>query len=404
MTLNPKVLFTLLSATVFCSANAAEVTVYGLLDQGVQYLHKNYDFDQHNGHLSKSTDNLAMTGSLFSGSRLGLRGQEQLSDNLKIGFVLENGLNVDDGSFSMGDGKIFGREAAVYLEGDYGRVAFGRFCSIGGIYGSYAIFHPIADNFWGGWSTYSGTVTRHSQNYSRMDNAVTYVSPQVGPMKFYAQYSFNLNGQEDEELSRNNRYGALGATFKSGNLQLVGVADFIRHDDTPIDGQPSQLNDGFGVKFGGNYAFDSVKLFAMGQWLNHSVDFMGVNSFFLSGVLGQSPTAISKKIDQAGGFNGYTFAIGTDSPLWNGTFKTQLQYADAESDAGFTSDAYGADTKLDLKAYVATMGYLYPLSKRTMVYSLLGYSQAKYKTSGDAARGEMKEKVVTALATLVHTF
>ncbi len=237
-----------------------------------------------------------------------------------------------------------------------------------------------------------------------MDNAVTYVSPQVGPMKFYAQYSFNLNGQEDEELSRNNRYGALGATFKSGNLQLVGVADFIRHDDTPIDGQPSQLNDGFGVKFGGNYAFDSVKLFAMGQWLNHSVDFMGVNSFFLSGVLGQSPTAISKKIDQAGGFNGYTFAIGTDSPLWNGTFKTQLQYADAESDAGFTSDAYGADTKLDLNAYVATMGYLYPLSKRTMVYSLLGYSQAKYKTSGDAARGEMKEKVVTALATLVHTF
>lgn len=403
MKFKSKFLFAIISSVVFGSTSAADVTVYGLLDQGVQYFHKNYKFNNAENH-SRSNDSFAMTGSLFSGSRVGLRGQEQLNSNIKVGFVLENGLNVDDGSFSMGEGKIFGREASLYVEGDYGRLAMGRFCSIGGIYGSYAIFHPIADNFWGGWSTYSGTVTRHSQNYSRMDNALTYVSPQMGPLKLYAQYSFNLNGQEDDELSRNNRYGAFGATFKSGKLQLVGVADFIMHDDSPISGMPSKLSDGFGIKIGGNYDFDSVKVFGMAQWLNHSIDFMGVNSYFLSGVLGKSASSISQSIDQAGGFNGYTVAIGTDSPLGNGIFKTQLQYASAELHKSFDSYHFGKDTTLDLDAYVASIGYLYNLSKRTKVYSLIGYSYAKYDTEGDLRHGHMKEKVFTALTTLVHMF
>lgn len=403
MNLNSKLLFSLISSVVFGSAAAGEVTIYGLLDQGVQYLHKDSDFKNTNAQ-SYTSDSFAMTGSLFSGSRVGLRGYEELQGNTKVGFVLENGLNVDDGSFSMGDGKIFGREAALYVEGNYGRLAMGRFCSIGGIYGSYAIFHPIADNFWGGWSTYSGTVTRHSQNYSRMDNALTYVSPQLGPVKLYAQYSFNINGQEDSDWSRNNRYGAFGATYKKGKLQLVGVADVIMHDDMPVNGRSSNLSDGYGLKVGGNYDFESFKLFGMAQWLNHSVDFMGVNSYFLTGVLGQSSSAISQAIDQAGGFNGYTLAVGTDSPLGKGTFKTQLQYATVEFDGSFASTRFGSKTEMELDAYVASIGYRLPFSKRTMLYSLIGYSYAKYDVDGELNRGEMKEKVFTALTTLVHTF
>ena len=102
------------------TAAAADVTLYGLVDYGFNYQH--LDADTPN---SDATDNFEMRSGMNSGSRFGLKGTEDLGNGLKVGFVLENGFNADDGSLGYNN-RIFGREAQVSLSGAFGTVSFGR--------------------------------------------------------------------------------------------------------------------------------------------------------------------------------------------------------------------------------------------------------------------------------------
>src|ERR1700754_2644035 len=104
-----------LFATQFAHAQSS-VTLYGLLDAGIQY-----------------TNNVVTGGSLFrqtsgniNGSRFGLRGSEDLGSGLKAIFVLEGGISLNNGK-SAQDGRLFGRQAYVGLNSDtYGIVSLGR--------------------------------------------------------------------------------------------------------------------------------------------------------------------------------------------------------------------------------------------------------------------------------------
>jgi predicted porin len=59
------------------------------------------------------------------GSRLGFRGAEKLSAGLSAIFQLENGFSIDTGAAKQG-GRIFGRQAWVGVTGDFGTVRLGR--------------------------------------------------------------------------------------------------------------------------------------------------------------------------------------------------------------------------------------------------------------------------------------
>ena len=88
------------------SALAADVTLYGLVDYGFSYQHSDGDAQ------ADAEDSFTMKSGMNSGSRFGLKGTEDLGNGLKVGFVLENGFDADDGTFdSNGDDRIFGREA-----------------------------------------------------------------------------------------------------------------------------------------------------------------------------------------------------------------------------------------------------------------------------------------------------
>lgn len=384
-------------------AVASQVTLYGLLDLGVNYEHRTLSYKKI-PYKNKTSNIFQMKGSQFSGSRVGLKGLEDLGLGNKVGFVLEAGLNMDDGSSSMGANSAFGREAQIYYESDYGRIALGRVCSLGSIYGSYGIFHPIADNFWGGWSTYGGTTTRLSQSYGRMDNTITLVSPDLSGLKMYAQYSFNVNGEEHEKSSENNRYTAIGATFKKGALQLVAVADYTKQANFKYQNFQKKLDDSYTLKFGGNYDFKNFKLFAAAQYVAHSQWFLGVNNYFISGMSGLNPNLVSQKIAEAQGFTGGSYMLGTDIPFYHGTLKFQIQYSHAKSAHSYLSAAYGSSARMKLDAGVLSAGYLYPFSKRTMLYVLAGTSLAKYKFDNSNATGKLKDKTTTVLASLVHMF
>lgn len=63
---------------------------------------------------------------------------------MKVGFVLENGFNSDDGALKTTN-KLFDREANLFVTSDFGTLSAGRVGILNGTAGSYAIgnFNPF---------------------------------------------------------------------------------------------------------------------------------------------------------------------------------------------------------------------------------------------------------------------
>jgi len=107
----------LLTACGFCSlAQAQNITIYGVLDVGVEHVTNVGS----GGGLTRVPSN---TGTVPS--KLGFRGKEDLGDGLAAVFTLEMGILPDEGAFGQG-GRAFGRQAFVGLSGPWGTVSLGR--------------------------------------------------------------------------------------------------------------------------------------------------------------------------------------------------------------------------------------------------------------------------------------
>jgi predicted porin len=104
----------LFSASVFARSS---VTLYGVLDTGIEYV----------SHANAADDHVirmpGITGELPS--RWGLRGTEDLGGGLKAVFILESGFNLRGGDSGQG-GRLIGRQAFVGFEGPWGSLTFGR--------------------------------------------------------------------------------------------------------------------------------------------------------------------------------------------------------------------------------------------------------------------------------------
>ena len=74
---------------------APSVTLYGIIDTGLNYTH--YRADDGN---TASTDTFSMASGQSSSSRWGLRGDEKIG-SVTVGFNLENGFNSDEGTETM---------------------------------------------------------------------------------------------------------------------------------------------------------------------------------------------------------------------------------------------------------------------------------------------------------------
>ena len=114
------------------SALAADVTLYGKIDMGLQYQNTKADSVTEllpGGEYVQDTikeDSLGLNSGLNSSSRFGIKGSEQISEGLTVGFQLENGFSGDDGKFSQDDDQIFGRESRLYVQTDFGTLHMGR--------------------------------------------------------------------------------------------------------------------------------------------------------------------------------------------------------------------------------------------------------------------------------------
>lgn len=393
-----------LSAAAF-AANAADITLSGRIDAGLNY---------HNAKKTnhESSDNFSMKSAQYSASRFTLAGSEELGNGTSVGFILENGFDSDTGAFSQED-KIFGREAIVYVKGEFGTFAMGRVGALASGAGSFSRIYDYAA-FGTGWGDYAGAKGAFMLgDRDRFDNSITYVSPEFAGLTVSAQYSLKTAGAEADHSSLNKRYAALGATYNLGAFSTGLVVDTIMNgakDDS------YNTEDSLGVSWGASFDLGVTKPMVLVQYGKNENKLGGFNFAQMLKDYGDEdhPYAASRN----GGLKGYAVALGAVTPILGGNLYTAVNYTDGELDGR----AYGVDFKddkrgdelgyatADVKRWGFAAGYDYPISKRTKVYGFAAYNQGEAKASlydmkGQPGNsGKFREKDTEVGFGMVHFF
>lgn len=344
------------------SAFAADVTVYGIVDLGVNYVHAD-------DGVNDATDKFTMNSGTNSGSRFGLKGEEDLGNGVKVGFVLENGFKADDGTLDN-NGRLFGRESSLYITGAAGTLKFGRLTQMTSSTGTTGLMGSTVSAFSTGWNEVRGHKSVMAGDYTQYDNTIMYSTPSFAGFQVHAQYSFDtgVTDYKDgvEGKSSVDRYAAIGATYKAGALNLVGAIENYNYASYPST-LTTPDDDGLTVNFGGAYDFGVAKVYAVAQYFKHM-------SLWLDASKIGANTGLTNENDM----QGFGINVSTGIPAFGGTAKFGLGYMDAEQcdDSGY-----------DLQRYTVSIGYDYNLSKRTMLYTGAGYTADSYgaKDTDDAS-------------------
>lgn len=360
-----------LGACVAGSALAANVDVYGRIDMGLSYVHQKIG-DQ------AGTDTLSMDSGLSSGNRWGLKGSEDLGNGYQVGFVLESGFDADTGAMSK-DG-LFNREATLRVSGPFGSIYAGRMGRIGSDAGSVGFYAGSVSPFGSGWGKMAGHFAVTANYDSRYNNALAYVSPKVGPVTVYAQYTM---GNATENESGDNRLFSLGAQADFGALQVLGLVEYLNKQSTVagttanVTYNDSQYDDSYTINLGGSYDFGVAKVFLAGQYFNAAPNFAGQGSTWHDS------------------FDGFGVNVGASAPIGAGEFLVS---------AGYGKGDYHVDTKdtnRSADSYIFQVGYTYPFSKRTNLYAGAGYHQT---TMEEEVGKDSKTKTTQVMFGLLHKF
>jgi predicted porin len=205
-----------LSVMTLCvgSAHADNVTVYGIIDAGVNYFSSAIDANGNKASVVK------MDTGVSQGSRIGFKGTEDLGGGLKAIFNIENGFNLDDGT--QGQGALFGRQAFVGLsDATLGTVTMGRQYDFMVNMGAYATGAQTVSGSlaWGlrgdGATGVPGNGLLNDRvSGDRTNNALKYESAKLGGFTFGAMYGF---GEVAGSTSAGRTLSAL-ASYAAGPL------------------------------------------------------------------------------------------------------------------------------------------------------------------------------------------
>jgi len=168
-------------------AQASNVTLYGIVDMGYAY-----SWDNNSDHAKNKSE--VKSGGL-DGSRVGVKGEEDLGNGLKAGFDATWSFASDYNSpVSMGEG------SSVYLAGNFGKVRAGYF-------GNF-----LDDNTGTDASGRHGAINAGSlYDTGKYENFVAYYSPSFSGLQVKAGFSSNVGGQDNDPLAYKS------ATFTPGN-------------------------------------------------------------------------------------------------------------------------------------------------------------------------------------------
>ena len=410
-------MLSLLSAPLLAlgSAMAADITISGRIDTGLNY---HWNKVTVTGEDAEKTDTFGMKSGQYSGSRITIKGSEELGNGMKAGFILENGFNGDDGTW--GQSRLFGREAIVYLEGDFGHFSMGREGALTSGVGSYNLVYGYLP-YGTGWGDYAGNKGQFMiGDRDRFNNTLTYRSPEFAGVQVFAQYSLEAAGQEDDQSGNNKRYAALGATYNVGAFSTALVVDTIMNGN---DDESANKEDSLGISWGASYDLGVTKPMILVQYGKNENQMAG----FSNADFNETDKNEAWRTNGNEGLKGFAIGLGAVTPLFGGNLYTTVQYADGEFDGDVLCQATTTFNKDgtpnwdgalddgrvtgDVQRWGVTVGYDYPLSKRTKLYGFAAYNEGEFKyteygsaTATTGESGKEKQKDIEAGVGLIHYF
>jgi predicted porin len=344
-------------ASVAVAHAQSSVTLYGLIDEGVNY--------QSNAGGKRLYN---MSAGELNGSRWGLRGREDLGGGLEAIFLLENGFDENTGKLGQG-GLEFGRQAYVGISGGAGSVTFGRqYDSVVDYVNPFAVA-----NTWGGtFLAHPGDVDQLAHT-NRTNNSIKFKSGEIGGLTFGGMYSL---GGVAGDYTRNQIF-SLGAGYSRGPFSAgVGYLN-VRDPNVSFWGDTGAPAPVTGAVPGANFAGSPVTTgFASAHTLQTIAGGANiqVGQFLIGGNYANTKfTALGNTTAgpvPAGGISGTaTFNTGELNVTWHATTALALNaaysYTQTSGVTGFTGAKY-QQAALDLS---------YFLSKGTVLYVLGVYQK-----------------------------
>jgi len=322
----------------FAGTAMADVTIYGRIDTGFQY--------ERNG-LSGAADKdkFSMVSGQHTGSRIGVKASENIN-GLQIGFILENGYSSTTGAAGQG-GRLFGREASLFLGGDWGKFVFGRMSPVTADAGSVSLYGGVLNAFdFGRGLVATGADSDIVNVFYRNNNSISYVSPVYAGFKFGATYVAGDDNGAAQFSAGNDRLLAAAGVYSAGNVTAGMFVNFVN-----VASEGDDPDDAWDVTVGGNYNFGFMKAYASVGYFKHSP-------------VGSLDFADCK---------GFKVSVSADAPVAGGTLMGGFDYTDGEVEG----------TKIDYVGWAAGAKYTYKPAKSTLFYVGGGYRYEKVKFDGE---------------------
>lgn len=168
----------------------SQITLFGVVDDGVVHT-----YQKKNDKGKKTVKNVTeLRSGVYRGARWGIKGTEDLGNGYSVGFMLDSGFKDDDGSQTMN--RLFGRESTLNVMGPFGELYLGRIGAITSAAGPMAVaawYTPFGSSC----GQFAVTSLSYMFNFQRVDNSVSYRSPNIGNTRFLLQYSRDVDALED---------------------------------------------------------------------------------------------------------------------------------------------------------------------------------------------------------------
>jgi len=372
-------------ATVGAAQAQSSVTVYGVFDVGYNSL----SYDNIGGATAATAQNkqagLAGSGPLSS-QRFGLRGSEDLGGGLRANFNLEYGFTnaLLDGATTASlntqrsdqdstgvlaqqnqgiGGQLVTRTSRVGLESaKLGRLDVGY--GLTGLFATVTAHSPLPGNNFIGDVAYTSNST--SSTDSRILNSVTgyggatrasgvqYTSPTVNGLQAVVDYGSGKQVRGTDSIGDNFNVSNAGLTLRytAGALALAATTHQYKADLAAASNAQTTTDY---QAYSARYAVTSN---------------LAVNVLYAQN---------KSKLSTTGVQNGKNDVTQVGASYTMGKNQLVAQYGEGEGEGGV-----GASRR-DRKGY--QIGAIHNLSKRTNVYAIYGYQEAKYVDGADAVSG-----------------
>jgi predicted porin len=333
----------------------AQVTVYGIIDQGYTSTEVKETATVSGVSTSETTKTATSgNGGAYTSQRLGVKGEEDLGGGMKAMFNYETGLGdrdgVDSGSDITGDTV---RQLNLGISGGFGTFRMGRM--------STQADASLGAGDVGGGNNFVGRLYTSGLklNNSRSDRLLEYTTPAMGGLSVAVQYG-----------TRKVDDSATGTATSTTSHKETGVG--VKYAAGPLNVMLGYVSEK--VKTAGVKGKDPEQI-SLGANYN-----LGMAKAFFTYVDGETSDSAFSLLSGATKTNTKGMEIGAAIPL--GATTLQISYFDAEAKEKLNTTS----VKLDVEGY--QIAALYALSARTTAYAVYGSGESKAAVSTTSFKGD----------------